>query len=497
MGKAILIVMDGFGLRFCRRGNAAKLAKTPNYHSLLKQCPHTKLGASGEAVGLPKGFIGGSEVGHMNMGAGRVVKQELVRINRAIADGSFFRNKVFLEAIKKVKSSKSRLHILGLVSDKGVHSDCNHLFALLKLASGQGIEVLVHFFSDGRDSPPKSAGKYLKMLKKSMKLYNAGRIATVIGRYYAMDRDNRWERTKKAYDAIANGAGRKAETAEEAIKQAYRNSETDEFIKPTIISCYDGIKAGDCLINFDYRTDRERQLTHAFLDEDFKQFKTRKLRIGFACMTRYYGSLKAPVAFEQQKIRNSLGEFVSKNRIRQLRIAESEKYAHVTFFFNGQVEKPFRFEDRVIVPSPKVATYDKAPEMSAEEVTKQVIRKIRTGKYGFIVLNFANPDMVGHTGDLKATIKAVEKTDECVGRVVEAARQEGYSVILTADHGNCETMVGKYQTSHTTNQIPLIVVSDRKCRLRKGVLGDIAPTILELIGIKKPREMTGRSLIKK
>ncbi len=497
MQAAALIILDGFGLRKQKNGNAVKLAKTPNYYKLLKECPHTTLGASAESVGLPRGFIGGSEVGHLNIGAGRLVKQELVTINEAINNGKFFRNKAFLKAIKEVKRKKSRLHILGLVSDKGVHSDHRHLFALLKLAAKHQVKgVLIHFFCDGRDSPPKSAKKYLRRLNNEIRSQKTGKIATVTGRFYSMDRDKRWERTKKAYEAIVNAAGRKAGTAEEAIEKAYRKGETDEFIKPTVIGNYTGMRDDDCIINFDYRTDRERQLAHAFLDKKFRHFNTKKLKAMFVCMTEYYGGVGI-VAFKQPKIKNSLGETISKIGARQLRIAESEKYAHVTFFFNGQSDKPFNGEDRVIVPSPKVRTYDTTPEMSAEEVTRKAIQLIRSRKYGLIIMNYANPDMVGHTGNLKAAIKAVEKTDECLGKVVAEAKKAGLIPIVTADHGNCEDMTGAHKTSHTTNPVPFIIASDKMYNLRNGVLGDIAPTILEIMGINKPREMTGKSLMQK
>ncbi|MEM4263784.1 MAG: 2,3-bisphosphoglycerate-independent phosphoglycerate mutase, partial [Candidatus Woesearchaeota archaeon] len=407
------------------------------------------------------------------------IKQEITRINEAIANGSFFRNKTLLSAMKKIKKNNGKLHLMGLLSDAGVHSHISHLFALMKLARKLKLPLYIHIFTDGRDTPQKSAIEYIKQLRK--KMYGE-QIATVIGRYYAMDRDKRWNRTKKAYEAITAGKGLKAKTPEEAVKKAYTRGERDEFIKPTIIDNYDGLKDGDGFIFYNYREDRARQITLALAKEKFGKNK----KTSFTCMYEYDKSFNLPVAFEKPKIKNVLAEVLSKQGLKQFHIAETEKYAHVTYFFNGGTEKAFKGEDRMIIPSPKVATYDKTPGMSASKITSEVLK--RMNKYDFIIVNFANPDMVGHTGNLKAAIKAVETTDTCIGLIAKKTLDLGGNCIITADHGNCEEMTGKFKTSHTLNDVPCILLG-RKEKLQNGKLGEIAPTILKLMGIKKPKEM--------
>ena len=500
MRPLILIIMDGWGIRKDKQGNAIALAKTPNFDNLKEKYSYTELKTSGTDVGLMKGMMGNSETGHLNIGAGRIVFQDILRINDSIADNSFFKNSAFLEAIKNVKKKKSTFHLMGLLSDAGVHSYDKHLYALLRLAFEYNLKkVMIHVFTDGRDTPIKSAEKYIKRLEKEIKKYKIGKIATIIGRYFAMDRDNRWQRTKKAYFCLSQGRGRRVKSALEGIKLAYQNGETDEFIKPTIVGDFNGIKDNDSIIFFNFRSDRPRQLVKAFVEPKFNKFKRRKLRLTFVCMTEYYKGMKAKSAFKKIKLKNILAEILSKKNISQLRIAETEKYAHVTFFFNGLREKPFLREDRILVPSPKVATYDLKPEMSAIKVTNSVIKAIRRNKYQVIILNFANPDMVGHTGNLKAAIKAIETVDKCMGKIVKAIRKKDGIAIITADHGNVEYMIDQKSkealSEHTTNPTPFIIVSDKKYKLRKGRLADIAPTMLELLRIKKPKEMTGKSLI--
>lgn len=490
----VLLIRDGWGRSSKKRGNAIYLANTPNTDKLMMKFPRTILKASGKYVGLPDYNQGSSEVGHLNIGSGRVVYQSLVRINNSIKDGSFFRNEVFLKAIKNANKHKTGLHIMGLVQNEGVHAHNRHLYALLKLSKKYSVKnVFVHFFADGRDTPPKSALKFLRELEKEMKKYG-GRVGTVMGRYYSMDRDNRWDRTEKAYNALVRAEGFKARTAEEAISLAYKRGESDEFIKPTIIEGFEGIKGNDSVIFFNYRPDRARQITHLFLDEKSKTIRKRRLKIFFVPMTEYYKGMKN-VAFSQIKIKNNLGEVLSRNGLKQLRISETEKYAHVTFFFNSQVEKHNKLEDRVLIPSPKVATYDMKPEMSAYKVTEKAIGLLP--KYDVIIMNLANCDMVGHTGKLKATIKAVEAVDDCVGKISEEVLKMGGVLLVTADHGNAEQMLGRTQTSHTNNDVDFIFVSRelRKARLRKGSLADIAPTILKLLSIRKPHEMTGKTLL--
>ncbi|MBD3303931.1 2,3-bisphosphoglycerate-independent phosphoglycerate mutase [Candidatus Woesearchaeota archaeon] len=480
MSKAVLIVLDGWGLRKSRKRNAVKLAKTPNFDSYWKHYPHCRLKATGTAVGLPRGYMGNSEVGHLNLGAGRVVKQEVTVINESIKDGSFFRNKVLVSNIKKVKKNKGRLHLMGLLSDAGVHSHINHLFALLKLARKFDVPVLIHVFADGRDTPPKSVMRHIRQLKKKIK---DEKIATVSGRYYAMDRDKRWQRTKKAYDAVVNAKGLHAKSIDSAVKQAYARGENDEFILPTVIGDYSGIKDCDGVVFFNYREDRARQLTSAVALGKFG----KKKKIDFVCMYEYDASFGLPVAFEKPEIKHVLAEVLSRAGKKQFHIAETEKYAHVTYFFNGGREKPFKNETRKIVPSPKVATYDLRPRMSAAKITYSVLKQLE--KQDFIIVNFANPDMVGHTGDLKAAIEAVEFVDACLGRIVSRARRLGIACLITADHGNCEEITGKRETSHTLNDVPCILVSDLSVKLKNGKLGNVAPAILKILGVRKPGVM--------
>ncbi|MCD6145540.1 MAG: 2,3-bisphosphoglycerate-independent phosphoglycerate mutase [Methanosarcinales archaeon] len=487
----ILTILDGFGLNESPDGNAIAHADTPNLDILRKRCPTCTLSAAGEAVGLPDGQMGNSEVGHLNIGAGRIVYQDLTRINRAISDKTFFRNPILQKAIEHAKMHNSCLHLMGLLSDGGVHSHLSHLLALLKFASANHVRTRIHAFLDGRDVPPRSALEYIKALDRYQ-------IGTVAGRYYAMDRDNRWDRTEKAYRALVNGEGVSAESASDAVRKGYARGETDEFILPTIVrSDYIPISDDDSVIFFNFRPDRARQITRAFVDSDFSHFERQKLNnLYFVCMTEYDSTINAHVAYAPEHLTNTLGEVLSKHGLRQLRIAETEKYAHVTFFFNGGVETPNTGEDRLLIPSPKVATYDLKPEMSAYELTDAVIERIKS--YDVIILNYANCDMVGHTGVFDAAVKAVETVDTCVGRVIDAVQRIGGSAIITADHGNAEEMIdedGTPHTAHTTNPVPLILVTDQNVGLRNGKLADIAPTMLEILGIPKPAEMTGESLI--
>ena len=493
----VLIIMDGWGIRKETKGNAIAQGKTPNYNFLMKNYPHSTLFPYGEYVGLPSGFIGNSEVGHLNIGAGRIVYQELTRINKAIKDKSFFKNKVLLNSLNNVKKKKSCLHLIGLLSDAGVHSHISHLFALLKMAKNNGIkDVFIHIITDGRDTLPGTAKKYIETLENEISKLRIGKIATVTGRYYTMDRNKSWARIKKAYDAIANGHGFKAGSALEAFNNALKRKETDEFIKPTVIDGYKGMNKNDSIIFFNFRSDRAREICHSFTDKKFKFFKI-KSTFNLVCMCEYDKKIKSPIVFPPPMIKNNLGQVLSKNDLRQLRIAETEKYAHVTFFFNSGVENPNRKEDRIIIPSPKVATYDLKPEMSAYKIRNDVIKNVRSKKYDVIIINFANPDMVGHTGILKAAVNAVQVVDSCVMDVVDEVKKVNGAVLITADHGNCEEMTGKRKTSHTTNKVPFIIVSDKKkkIKLKNGVLADIAPTMLDILKIKQPKEMTGKSLI--
>jgi len=505
-----LIILDGWGISDQTEGNAIKMAKTPNMDNYHRIYPNVKLNASGEAVGLPEGQMGNSEVGHLNIGAGRIVYQEFTRINKEIKNGNFFKNKVLVNAVKNIKEKDSSLHLMGLISDGGVHSHINHLKALIDLAVENNIKNLfIHAFLDGRDVPPRSAIPHLNEVDNYLRKKGIGQIATVSGRYYSMDRDNRWERTKKSYDTLVYRKGDKFKSAEEVVEISYKNNIEDEFVVPAVVKCINEekakIKSGDSVIFFNFRPDRARQLTRAFIGgKEFDKFDRGEHppKVYFACMTQYDKKFNVPVAFPPAKIINTLGEVLSKNKLRQLRIAETEKYAHVTFFLNGGIEKPYPGEDRILIPSPKVSTYDLKPEMSAFEVTDTVVSKIKSKKYNVIILNYANPDMVGHTGYIEAAIKAVEVVDKCVGRVVEELNKNDGLAIIAADHGNVEEMLdseGKTVTAHSTSPVPFIVC-DLKIKLKSDdgsfKLSDIAPTILEILKIKKPEEMTGNSLLR-
>ena len=505
----MLIVMDGWGYSERTEGNAMALAKLPNYSKLRANYPNTLLQASGEAVGLPKGQMGNSEVGHLNIGAGRVVYQELTRIFKAIEDGDFFKNPALTAAMDQAKAGGKALHMMGLLSDGGVHSHIEHLFALLELAKQRGLtKVFIHCFLDGRDVLPDNAKTYIAALEGKCRELGLGKIASISGRYYAMDRDKRWERVKLAWDALVLGRGEMAATAAAAVEQSYDQKVTDEFVKPTVL--LDGpvptglIGDGDSVIFFNFRADRARQITRAFTDRDFSGFEREKHpAVNYVCLTEYDATISAPVAFPPQNLANTLGEVLAAKGLRQLRIAETEKYAHVTFFFNGGVEEPNPGEDRILIPSPKVATYNLQPEMSAGEMTRAALDKIHEGIYDLIVLNFANPDMVGHTGVLDATVKAVETVDNCLGQIAPAVMEKGGVLLLTADHGNAEEKIdpetGATLTAHTTNLVPFILAGDvyKGKSLRSGCsLRDIAPTILDILGEEKPPEMTGVCLLK-
>jgi len=501
-----LIILDGWGINKNKKGNAFLLAKKPNIDGFLKNYPSTHLTASGEAVGLPNGQMGNSEVGHLNIGAGRIVWQSLSRISKAIKDGSLFKNEVLLNAFKKVRAKNSNLHIMGLLSDGGVHSHIEHLFGLLDMAKQNGIKnVFIHCFLDGRDVSPTAGIGYISQLEKKLKELKIGKIATVMGRYYAMDRDKRWERIKLAYDALVLGVGKNIKNAKEAVESSYKEGKTDEFVIPVVLTDSNNnalIKTsdGDTVIFYNFRPDRARQITQSLTSNDFIEFE-RKIfpKIDFVCFCEYEKDFNLPVVFPAEDIKNGLGEIISKADFKQLRIAETEKYAHVTFFFNGGREQVYKGEDRCLIPSPKVPTYDMKPEMSALEVTDEAVKRIESGIYDFIVLNFANFDMVGHTGDLKAAISAVEAVDACVGKTINAVLKKGGITLLTSDHGNAEKMIdyetSEIYTAHTTNPVPLIIIGAGKFKLKSGILADIASTILGLFNLDQPKEMTGDNLI--
>ena len=503
----MLMILDGFGKNPNKEGNAIELANTPNIDELMRKNPTTTIYTSGLAVGLPEGQMGNSEVGHTNIGAGRIVYQELTKITKSIEDGDFFSNQELVAAIENCKKNNSKLHILGLLSDGGVHSHMRHLFAVLELAKRKGFEdVYVHCFLDGRDTPPASAEGYILKLEEKMKEKGVGKIASISGRFYAMDRDKRWQRVQKAYDAMVKGEGVKATSAEMAIEASYQKEVFDEFVEPTVI--YNGenpvatIENNDSVIFFNFRPDRAREITRTIVDKDFNEFETKKMDLYFVCFTQYDETMpNVHVAFKPTELKNTFGEYISKHGLKQLRIAETEKYAHVTFFFNGGNEKQYEGEDRILVPSPKVETYDMKPEMSAYEVTKNVVEQIENEKYDAIILNFANPDMVGHTGSLEAAIKAVEAIDECVGKIVKSIKKVNGVLLITADHGNAEQMIdyktGEPHTAHTTNPVPLILVGMDDVKLKEGKLADLAPTMLDIMGLGKPEEMTGESLIER
>lgn len=505
-----LIILDGFGCRENADGNAIRADGVKHIRELWNAYPHTQIEASGNAVGLPAGQMGNSEVGHLNIGAGRVVYQELTRITKSIEDGDFFSNEAFLGAVENCKKHNSALHLYGLCSDGGVHSHLTHLYALVKLARENGLKnVFIHCFMDGRDVPPESGKGYIHALQNELKALGCGKIATVMGRYYAMDRDNRFERVEKAYAALVYGEGVQAEDPEAAMQASYDAGVTDEFVVPVVITENGApvgtVRANDSVIFFNFRPDRAREITRAFILPEFDGFDRKKgfFPLHYVCMTQYdktFGA-RVHVAFKPERLSNTFGVYISSMNKTQLRIAETEKYAHVTFFFNGGVEAPNPGEDRALIPSPKVATYDLKPEMSAYEVTVEAVKRIESGKYDVMILNFANPDMVGHTGVMEAAVKAVHAVDECAAEVVSAILKAGGRAIVTADHGNCEQMVGpdgEPFTAHTTNPVPLIIVDDmrKEAKLRAGGrLCDLAPTLLALMGLPVPEEMSGRSLL--
>ena len=497
-----LIIMDGFGLRRETEGNAIAAAKHPTLDRLWETCPHTQIGASGLDVGLPDGQMGNSEVGHTNMGAGRIVYQELTRITKSIEDGEMEREPALLHAMENAKKPGAALHLMGLLSDGGVHSHIRHLFGLLEMAKKNGVEkVFIHCFMDGRDVPPTSGAEYIEQLQNELARIGLGKIATVSGRYYAMDRDNRWERVGKAYDAMVNGEGVKAPDPVAMMHQSYADGVTDEFIVPAVVTENATIQSGDSVIFFNFRPDRARELTRTLVDPDFTGFGRKKgfFPLTYICMTQYDATMpNVEVAYKPQSLENTLGEYISKKGLTQLRIAETEKYAHVTFFFNGGVEAPYPGEDRALIPSPKVATYDLQPEMSAPEVADKLVAALGERKFDFICLNFANGDMVGHTGVYDAIVKAVKAVDGCVAKVVEAAKENGYEVVMIADHGNADNAVnadGTPNTAHSLNPVPIVVVSDRVKSVHDGILADVAPTVLKLMGLEQPAEMTGKALV--
>ncbi len=497
-----LIIMDGFGYNENEYGNAIKAAHTPNLDALFAKYPHTLIGASGMDVGLPEGQMGNSEVGHTNIGAGRIVYQELTRITKSIKDGDFFANTALKDAIANCKKNHSALHLMGLLSDGGVHSHNAHLYALVEMAKENGLdEVYIHAFMDGRDVPPTSGRDFLAECQAKLAEIGIGKIATVIGRYYAMDRDNRWERVEKAYAAMVYGEGKHSSDPILAAEKSYAEGVTDEFIVPTVCTEEARIRANDSVIFFNFRPDRAREITRTLVDDDFAGFERRNGRfpVYFVCMTQYDATMpNVEIAFKPQSLTNTFGQYISDQGLTQLRIAETEKYAHVTFFFNGGVEASFEGEDRALINSPKVATYDLKPEMSAYEVTDEVVSRINSGRYDVIILNYANCDMVGHTGDFDAAKAAVEAVDTCIGRMVEALLANGGAALITADHGNADQMYepdGSPFTAHTTNLVPLLLVGAKGSLRAGGRLADLAPTLLDILGMKKPAEMTGESLL--
>ena len=504
----VLMILDGYGLNDRVEGNAVKEANTPVMDQLMAECPYVKGLASGMAVGLPEGQMGNSEVGHMNMGAGRIVYQELTRITKEIQDGDFFKNEALLHAVKNAKDNGTALHLFGLLSDGGVHSHITHLFGLLELAKREGLEkVYVHCFLDGRDTPPQSGKGYVQELTDKLAELGVGKIATVMGRYYAMDRDNRWDRVERAYNALTKGMGIPAESGVAAVQNSYNNGKNDEFVEPAVVmengKPVATIEDGDSVIFFNFRPDRAREITRAFCCDDFTGFaREKRIQTTYVCFTDYDEIIpNKEVAFHKVAITNTFGEFLAAHGLKQARIAETEKYAHVTFFFNGGVEEPNEGEDRILVKSPKVATYDLKPEMSAPEVCEKLVDAIKSQKYDVIIINFANPDMVGHTGVEKAAIAAVETVDSCVGKAVAAIKEVNGQMFICADHGNAEQLIdyetGAPFTAHTTNPVPFILVNaDPSYTLREGgCLADIAPTLIELMGMEQPKEMTGKSLL--
>ena len=497
-----LIIMDGFGINPSDEGNAIHAAKTPNLTRLFSQNPRTQIGASGLDVGLPDGQMGNSEVGHTNIGAGRIVYQELTRITKSIQDGDFFENEALLGAVENCKKHGSALHIMGLLSNGGVHSHIEHIFGVLEMAKRAGLEkVYLHGFMDGRDVPPESGKSFVEETVAKMKELGVGKVANVMGRYYAMDRDNRWERVSQAYAALVYGEGVQNPDPVDAMQKSYDDGKTDEFVVPVVCDKDGVIKANDSVVFCNFRPDRAREITRTFVDDAFTGFERRNGRfpLYYVCMTQYDATMpNVNVAFKPESLDNTFGEYIAEKGLTQLRIAETEKYAHVTFFFNGGVEAPYQNEDRALIPSPKVATYDLKPEMSAYEVTDEVLKRIESGKYDVIILNFANCDMVGHTGVYEAARLAVETVDECVGQVVEATSEMGGITLITADHGNADRMLEEDgetpYTAHTTSPVPFYIVG-ASVKLRNGRLSDIAPTMLDLMGLQKPAEMDGETLI--
>lgn len=503
-----LIILDGFALRGERMGNAVAQANKPNFERFWNNYPHAQLIASGEAVGLPEGQMGNSEVGHLNIGAGRIVYQSLTRVNVAIREGQFEKNDTFLSAIEHVKQKGTSLHLMGLLSDGGVHSHIEHLYALLRLAAEEGIKkVYIHGFLDGRDVGPQTAEGYIRAAEAKMKEYGVGEFATISGRYYSMDRDKRWERVEKSYRSMIYGEGPSYSHALDLVEDNYRNGIFDEFVIPSVITREDGEPVGtiqddDAVIFYNFRPDRAIQISNTFTNKDFRSFDRgpkHPNNLFFVCLTHFSETVDGYVAFKPTNLDNTLGEVLSQNGLKQLRIAETEKYPHVTFFMSGGREDKFPGEERILINSPKVATYDLQPEMSAYEVTDALLKEIGDDNFDAIILNFANPDMVGHSGMLEPTIKAVETVDECLGKIVDLIIEKGGKAIITADHGNADevvTLAGGPMTAHTTNPVP-VIVTGKGFELREdGILGDLAPTVLDLLGLEKPEEMTGTTLIK-
>ena len=504
----VLVIMDGFGLTETIEHNAIAAANKPNLDRLCSEYPHTTLRGSGAEVGLPADQMGNSEVGHLNLGAGRVVYQEYTRVSRSIKTGSFYTNQTLVDAVDIAKSSGKAVHVMGLLSPGGVHSHEEHLHAMMELAVKQGVQnVYLHAFLDGRDTPPKSAAESIDAMQAKLDELGTGQFASIIGRFYAMDRDHRWPRIKKAYDLITHGTAEfSAETAHEALEMAYAREETDEFVKATAIHTKGvvpvQVQTGDVVVFMNFRSDRARQITRPFIEPDFDAFdRGNTAALGqFVCLTEYNSEYDVPVAYPPERLKNVFGEYISRLGMRQLRIAETEKYAHVTFFFNGGREEPFEFEERLLVPSPDVKTYDLQPEMNATELTKKLVEAINSGQFDVIICNYANPDMVGHTGNFDATVRAIETVDRCIGKVVEAVQQADGEILITADHGNAEKMLdvetGQAHTAHTTNPVPLLYVGRQAELETTGALSDIAPTMLYLMGIEQPTEMLGRSLVR-
>lgn len=493
MKKVVLLILDGWGISKKQQGNAIDIANTYNFDLLWKDYPHSKLKSHGEYVGLPRGLAGSSEVGHENIGAGRIFEQELITINKAIADGSFFENEALIKAVK----TTGVMHLVGLVSDGSIHSHIDHVYALIELAKKHRTKVMVHAILDGRDVGPKSAKSFLKKLEKKLK--GVGEIATLSGRFYAMDRDFHWERIKKVYDMLMSGEGVYHKTPYSALKDAYKKNETDEFVSPVIVGDFHGISDKDSIVFFNYRPERIKQLAEAFIVEDFSGFKRKKFtKAKIVTMYKYDHEFKTDFAFGRPKLRGILGEVLEKNKVKQLRITETDRYPHVTYYFNNGREEPYDGEDRILVPRPDIERAEQKPELSADEVTEKLVRNLNLKKYGFVLVNLVNADIVGHSGMLDATVKAVEVVDNCLGKIVQGCKENGYVLIVTSEHAKAETMLDKEGAPyirHTTNEVPFIIVG-YDCELKDGKLGDIAPTVLRIMGIEKPEGMTGESLIK-